>query len=597
MAAVLAGMTPAAADTMTIGYAEGKDSGKGVRGPGGGDSEWIEMAIYLPASTVKTLAGNKLTGVNGAVTGKTSLQDLRGWIREELDGENLAEFTLGEENIDKAKAGINKLTFNQAWEVPSDYDKGIYVGFGFRYQHGLYNPNLCAFSDKMPNAYFYRDGTGIWKDYSDRGIACLEAVVEGENLPGVNLRISSATTPEYYITSKDEFPVSFKIHNFGTKTITKFDLKATYSDGSSSVKTAEETVAPNSMKVVDLDFAPGVDLAGDQTVEYTLENIAEGADVDAEDNTFAGKFESVNKDYPRYVLSEEFTTEMCGSCPEATKMLHKLLEKPEYSNVIQVAHHAGYKTDFLTTDFHETYSYMWRSQGQNSAPELCVDRRPVALDGSLSFFPEYDYVVTPKWEARLKEPALVSVNISWAYTDESKDAIKVTVRGEKSISKLCDSPSVNVMILENNIPSKSQSGAGKDWVHDDVSRYVSAEDYWGDALTFDGDNYEYTCEIPLDETWVRDELSIVAYVANHGESNRDKGIMNAGVLKFNPDGEEDPGTDEPGSGIESIGSASYSTVEYIDLTGKKIANPAQGIYIVRKTDASGKVTTGKEIVK
>lgn len=592
MALFAIGMTIANAETMTIGYAESANSGKGVMGPGWGDNDWIEMAIYLPASTVNALGGNAMTAINGAVSNTGGIESIRTWVRTELDGENLAEGVISEENMAAAKKGYNAVAFDKAWQIPENFNKGVYVGYGIKIAPLSNAGSLCAISRNIPGAYFYRNATGEWKDYSAKGVACLDAVIEGENLPQVNLKLSNQISPAYYIASKDEFTPEFYIHNFGTKEITKFDIKATYSEGTTSVKTVEQSIKPNKMLTVNVDFAPGLESTDVNAVEYTIENILEGEDADPDDNKAEASFVALLKDYPRYVLSEEFTTEMCGSCPEAILMIHELLEKPEYANIIQVAHHAGYKTDFLTTPFHEEFTTLWRLVGENSAPNLSVDRKPVNLSRDMAFYPETKDKVETVWNAALKEPALVDVNIVWYYADDTKNTIKVVVTGEKSIAQLCEFPIANVMVIEDAIPSVAQANGGKNWKHDDVSRYVSAENYWGDPITFDDDNYVYTCEIPLDPSWNKDELSLVAYVANHGESNRDKAIMNAGIIKFDA---EKP-YENPFNGVEEI-NAGIVKVEYFDLTGLKTADPAHGIFIQKATDAAGKTSTRKIAVK
>lgn len=588
MALFAISMTIAHAETMTLGYAGSVNGGKSVMGPGAGDNPWIEMAIYIPASTINTLGGNAMTAVNGAITNPGGIEGIRAWVRTELEGEDLVAGVIEGDDLSTVKKGYNTISFDKAWQIPENFNKGVYVGFGINIDPWSNSGSLCAISKNIPGAYFFRNAAGEWKDYSSRGVSCLDAIIEGDHLPEVNLRISNHTSPSFYIMSKDEFCPEFDIHNFGTKEITKFDIKATYTDGTTCVKTVESSIKPNKMLTLGIDFTPGLKERGMQTVEYTIENITEGTDADPEDNKSEAQFESLLRDYPRYVLSEEFTTEMCGSCPDATTLLHTLLERPEYANIIQVAHHAGYKTDFLTLPFHEEFSLLWRFPGQNEAPLLSVDRKPVNLKNDMSFYPGYESDVIPVWDARLKEPALVNVNIEWDYVDDTKNSIKVIVTGEKSIGELCEFPSVNVMVLENGIPSVAQSGAGKSWKHDDVSRYVSAEDYWGDPITFDGDNYTYTCEIPLDPTWNKDELRLLAYVANHGESNRDKTIMNAGIIEFDP---ENPINSVDEIKVENV------KVEYFDLTGKKVVNPAQGIFIMMTTDAAGKISTRKIAVK
>ncbi|MCH5228839.1 MAG: hypothetical protein J1F12_02445 [Muribaculaceae bacterium] len=55
-------------------------------------------------------------------------------------------------------------------------------------------------------------------------------------------------------------------------------------------------------------------------------------------------------------------------------------------------------------------------------------------------------------------------------------------------------------------------------------------------------------------------------------------------------------TEEP-AGIESIFDSEIKSVSYYDLSGRKIANPEKGIYIIRATKADGSVVAKKAIIR
>lgn len=584
---LLAGsLLPLHADTMTVGYAGGQTCYGSPVGYGEGDNDWIEMAIYLPPSTVKTLRGCSFTGVNGSLNMAGNIKTVRIWLREELDGEDLAGFTLVPTQLNNVKKGVNSQKFTNPWEVPADYEGGLYVGFG----HQIKDSNargLSAFSTPLgEGCFFMRGADGKWNDYSSVGLACLEAVVEGDNLPDVNLKLARVSVPEVYVKADNEFKTDLYINNLGSKPVTAFDLKAEFTDGTTAVRRVDYEIAAGGLAAINVDIMPELSQSGNQSALFTIENIAEGDDCDPSDNAAQGaEFNSVGKAYTRYVLSEEFSTELCSSCPEVVKMLHEALAEPKYANVIQLAHHAGFNADFLTKPWHVAYTALYGPEG-TFAPGLLADRAPRDANGTIVIYPMTKSDITNFWDIRLQTPALVNLEISAAYTDESRKAVRVTVKGEKSTPKLCEKPVINVVLSESGIPAIKQNNGWDGYVHDHVSRAVSASNYWGDDLNFEGDTYEYTCELPIDETWNQANMEIVAYIANLGEWN-DSEVMNAAAVPLLSTAE---------AGVDDIlGDSADEVVEtiYYDPSGKVVTTPTKGLYLVRTRLASGATRTSK----
>lgn len=583
--ALVAGGAVALADTMNIGYAEGKNTVGAPIGIGSGDHNDIESAFKLPNSTVKLLAGNKITGINGCLTSNAGIETVYIFLRTELDGENLAYFKLIPNQLNQVKRGVNKLKFKEPWTIPADYEGDLYVGFGYIFDDGN-SRGLSGNSTPIPDAFYLRRADGKWYDFSHFGSASIEAVVEGDNLPDVNLRLSRVDTPEALVMTKGGLPVQFFVHNFGTKTVTAFDIVAEIGGVEADRQRVSQTVELNAMGICNVTFRPKLEERGDKEVTYRVEAVAEGQDLDMADNVRGGSFEAVPRDYKRMVLSEEFTTESCGSCPPVVEMLHGLLSRPEYADVIQVAHHAGYKTDHLTTPFHKTYTALYG--GGTYAPALGVDR--VKFDAKdIVFFPEDEKMVTDVWNARLAAPALVSVDIAANYTDEAENKVRVTVSGEKSSLHLAQNPAVTVWLVEDNVAQKHQASAGKDFVHNHVTRAIGGQNHWGEPVTFDGDRYSYTTTMELDPSWVKANMHVVAFVGECGDSWLGHEVKNAGRISFGEVGD---------SAVEGIAAdAEPVGTEYFDLAGRRLGQPAEGVLIKRVTYSDGSVKTFKTVVR
>lgn len=574
---------PAQAGNIKLGYASGVLAQNAPIGIGFGDNQWIDEAIRIPASTMKTLAGARITTIAGCLPSIADISTIRIWVKSDLEGESLAEFELVPNQLHNIKKGYNKLAFKTPWEIPADFDSDLYIGFGHKIKSGN-SRGLSATETPMPGAFYLRRADGKWYDFSDRGTACVEAEVEGDNLPALNLNLGNVATDDIFVVSKATNKATVYVQNFGTDNISGFDVTAACGDVKST-QHVSANIAAGEMGKFSLSFdMPGMP-AGDITVTYTADKVNAATDADADNNSFAAQMLSVSHDYPRHVLSEEFTTERCGNCPEVVQIIHNLLQKPEFGNVIQVCHHAGYHTDFLTEPWHETFVGLFG--GGTFAPGLAVDRVEYK-PGTQVFFPENDDMIIEMWKRRLAAPALVSVNVSARYTTEDKTEIEVTVRGEKSAPVLCEIPCVNIMLLESGIAHQNQTNAYEGFTHDFVSRAVSAADYWGDKLEFDGDAYVYSHTFTLDKEWKTENMQIVAYVGNNG-TWKQKEIKNAGRIDF---------ADISSSGVDNVAvGEEESEVRYFDLTGQRLSAPVPGVVIRQVVYNDGSVRNFKEVAR
>lgn len=572
----------AQADTMNISYAEGKNTVGAPIGIGFGDEREIESAFFLPASTVELLAGNNITGINGCLTSAADVETVYIFVREELDGENLAYFRLVPNQLQQVKRGVNKLKFKTPFTIPSGTGKGLYIGFG--YKMGDVNARgLSANSTPIPNAFFLRKADGKWYDCSNLGSASIEAVVEGDKLPERNLNLSRTDTPAAFVVENGEMPVTYFVHNFGHQTITGFDLVAEIDGKEVDRVRVNGDVASNAMKTGVVKFRPGLTVAEDKEVAYRLENLAEGEDQDMTDNRLSGSFEVVLKSYPRKVLSEEFTTEACGNCPPVIAMLHEMLGRPEYADkIVQVAHHSGYKQDFLTTPFHQEYVKLFG--GGSFAPGLAADRENQSTF-QVVVFPENEEIVEKMWNERLKTPALVSVDITATYTDSNQDKVEVTVFGEKSSRHLPANTCATVWLVEDGIEQESQARAPEGFIHNNVTRACASADYWGDPISFDGDSYSYTCQVAVDENWKKENMRIVAFLGDNTGKWNGHTVLNAASLNF---------SEIKSSGLDSVNiSGTPVDVRYYDLSGREVNSTAEGILLVKSVYEDGSTRTVK----
>lgn len=578
----LSGVGYAQISDMTIGYCNGQLPEKGEISYSESNAN-VEAAIYIPAGTVNTYSGNDIVSVNAGLASKLNIDELTVWLRTSLDGENLAEATITTTTEQKIVKGWNTVTFSEPYHIESGNSTGLYIGYTYHQKGSAFG--VAAIKQPCANACLLKFGEGEWEDRSSELTLSVEGLLKGESLPKYNLMLSDVSVPDVYIIDRGNFDVCGKVKNLATYTISGFDVVALVDNVETSRAHVyvEGGVAYNDSYQFNVVLTPGITEIGTgrSSVTIRIENLTEGTDEDMSDNETTREFSIVEHDFARRILVEEFTTEKCPNCPRVANYMHNLLEEEKYAeDVIVVCHHVGFYTDWLTSSFDANYLWLYNRDGEIFAPAVITDRKQ-AEGTYLAFCPSLQSELANNWDNCLAAPAFVSLNISASYDSEDYNKLYVTVKGSKSMENLSENPTITVMLVENNIAAKSQAGATGDYIHNHVNRAVNST--WGDALTFDGDDYSYECEFALSGTWVRENMEVVAFISNYNSTNAaDCEVANANRMLF---------SDIDTSALSEIVSDKAESIEIYSISGIRITNQelAPGIYIRKQGKKTEKI--------
>lgn len=526
---------------------------------------WVNGAIWLPASDINVCAGNELRTIRAGLAQKISIDTMCVWVRETLDGPNLAEGGMGKADIQK---GWNEIQLNTPMPLDGTNTTGLYIGYS--YHQSSVNQGLSVFLTPTPHALYLKHGDGEWVDRSDEGLLCVEGLVYGDNLPKLNLRLASIDAPEYFILERGKMTVSGIVKNLGVETVTGFDVEAKI-EGIDEVYTAhvDSVVAFQDVKEFAFTIAPAIKELGAGRLTVTISRLNEGEDLNMVDNVATDEFETVEHDYTRMVFVEEFTTEQCVNCPRVAGYMHEMLEDPAYKDVVLAAcHHNGYYTDWLTVPCSSSYLWYYNEGGSTYAPAVMVDRyttgrTPVFNPSSLA---QLESVV----DSRLARPALVSLKIT-ADIDEDQSKVKIHVNGNRAKENFTVNPArITVFLVENNIKHHNQSGATGDFIHQHVVRKVNSD--WGEVIEWNGNDYDYECSLDLRGDYVRENLQIIAMIYDFDEQDASKSeVANANTLYY---------ADFTQTGISDIMTETPADTSIYDLSGRRVENPKKGVYIV-----------------
>jgi hypothetical protein len=505
------------------------------------------------------------------------------------------------------------------WELVNTISSAV-VGSGGPYTDGDNTPINESFSVNSADCYMF----AIYDAYGD-GICCAygtgsyaiiyngtEVASGGEfdseefvfgiggGCPSEEISIEEITMAEYGSPGAD-IPVSGIVKNLGTSNLTSYDV--TYNvDGGADVATYNVTGANVSIGAThefthDIPVNLGAD--GNYVINVTVSNpngVADGTD----NNTMSHNLMLSSSAVTRTVLLENFTTAVCPNCPPAHDNIANWLSGE--SNVIWIAHHAGYYTDDFTVPENTELLTYYNAGGSTYAPAIMLDRKFLSPDGDPGpvFFPASTY--TPGLiDDRLNTPAFISLEITGIFNPTSRE-LDVDVNGTFH-GDFSSDLRLGLYIMEDGLEG-TQSGATGTYIHDHVMRDAISgtfgDDVFTSTLTDDtfSENFTYT----IDGSWDENECTLIAWVSKWDSDVNNREVLQAAKAELmtlvSVNTAFDTNLDiypNPSTGILKITNASEADIQIINQLGQVVLNinDAKNLNLVDLSD----MPNGTYIVK
>lgn len=585
----------------------------------------------MDASLLARFAGGKIVGMRyliGAELGSSAKVQLYNCDKDgkpELFAEKEAAQKVSTYDSKKKtyKEEWNEVYFDKALNV-SDVVTGLFVGYtykqkttksGGQYTEACYplaagqgSGTVAVYGNLGKGTAFYSLNTGGL-------VLCIQLIVEKEGGFADDLgMVGVATIPMSRPT--DKLPFQFYVKNYG----------------SSECKAASFDITIDKQVVANVAIPEGATIGGETTgfnaslnlSEYDIENgthllgvqvktvNGEAASGYTDDDVAATQFRTYTETASRqYNLLEHFTSSTCTYCPKGYDMLRALQKQRD--DVAWVAIHGT--MDESKPDPYEiadaTKTILAYSIG--GFPQANLNRFPVTNDGNLAVtiatddpegmatsignvFDQIDEIV----------PSQVRLDIETNFNRLnaiSDGTLKITIKGTgvKGAGKILEDAVLGLYITENGLVSGQLNG-GK-WVtkykHENVLRVIGTENPWGDAITWDGDNFEKTYEVSISADYFEDSnntFNAVAFVSlpfmfeidGKRYVNGDKNNVWVNQCQFLQIPE---GTGTAIKGVET--SENATVVARYAADGSQISAPVKGINILKLSDG----TTRKVVVK
>lgn len=328
------------------------------------------------------------------------------------------------------------------------------------------------------------------------------------------------------------------------------------------------------------------------------------------------------------ILVEETTGSWCGNCPMAIYTMEQLEENEKYAGrILPVAIHVG--NDMMTED---TYAYMFGLGAV--APFVRVDRQDELIGFSpidCAPDPENPQTAAHSIVAHLDDIALCDVEVSGSYLKNAGkiSGIDATAEFTPAIDMEGADYQIGFILTENNVAPATTSGtwyqhnyvngneialgANNPWGelpsvvknmhYQDVARYIydfrGLENSVPERTLKAGEKVKFNAQLGLPELNDKqgvlnpENLYLTAFVIEKGKDICTIVNANRVALGENPEPKvTSKDILDEWSGIDSVEAEMDGKTEYFNLQGIRVAEPAAGIYIVRR---GNKVT--KEVVR
>lgn len=547
----------------------------------------ISVGAALKADYVKKFDGWRIIGI------RFGLAYAAGTTKVFINEYN--NNTVGDEVVSQSVSsttnGWNEVTLDTSYTISADGTNSFLIGYDYaQTSSSTTGYPLLAYGTGYDGA-FYMNYDGTWKSQgTSLGCLSVQCIVQSPDGKYTDDIVLDAVSVEPYRAVGSQATVAFTCHNFSPYTAENCNFIVsingkTAASITKSVPSAGETFSESI--TIDSNYSVGEKYNVDVYVNSVNGKTPAGDTCDDKLSTsFVVYADTISR---QKQLVEQFTGTWCGYCPLGTAVLEALCEKRD--DIAWVGIHCS-----------DSYSVSNYSAIQNSLyvsgyPSAAFNRSCEEGNGKATYTISYssaDYGAN-RFNRLInnlnaEHPNFVSLDIDATYNDNNQLTIKVKGTGaEKASTLIGDEGRLTVYITEDGLAGTQYSasaGTYQDATHNKVLRAIVSSPT-GDNFSWNGDNFESDYTLTLDDSWVKDNMHVVAFV---GRSILDKTdysdmwVYNTNMTTLT----------NQSTGIKSAPNADeIKEVSRYTLDGQQIKTPTKGINIVKMSDGS----TRKVIVK
>lgn len=509
---------------------------------------------------------------------------------------------------------VNKSTdgamFSKGWNTvmldapcnvaQSDFDR---IGIGFEYVEEPGVSPLSFVKGYTDECFIYIGdfGEGVMAyNGSSLGFLSVQAVVQLPKLPTIDIALEDMMVPVNNVAAGSAVQYAFATYNFGSENVSSYQIEVKL-DGN-LVKTVTEKDMP--MPKYPAYYVGSITLPenmerGTHTLTAQLTKVngltpMTGKTDDMVSTTFSTYMPTDVVPRQKYLI-EELTSHSCTYCPNGAAILEEMMKLSDQLAVVCVHGNMQSKDPFNTPECESILKYT----GIMGFPSATFNRLYFgASEGILRSIGYHDQQ-TAHAKTFLNDmqqnslPAFASVDIDKELSEDGNTlSIKVSGVGGEVAKEILKDYALTVYVIEDSLKFRQLNNGTwvSNYIHNHVLRKVATAINGDDIKWTSSSAYENTFEVALGETWVRKNLSVIAFISKRQPLDNpvwtDMQVSNANIVSVmeneDVDGggntEEDDTRVDVGLVITPLTGTTQLMGEGMSLNSKYVAGLNYGTY-------------------
>ncbi len=513
---------------------------------------YMAFAI-VPAENTKRLIGGNLHAIRFALADLVTIKNVfvMGVTKDDMVAKISETSTAGM----SFSTGWNKVELTEPVTLSKEYNR---YAIGYEYVETAGKYPLSLIKENSDEGFCLRgdlgEGENIY-NLSNNGMLCVQGFVTMDNIPNLDVILDNMMLQSNTVAAGTQLQFAFQTSNFGREEVKSFEIDVKLDgklEGTLTEKHFQITAEPKYfMGTIDLpaDIARGNHTLSLELVKVNGAAPTEGLSDDKVSVNFTTYYASDAVARQKFLV-EEMTSHSCTYCPYGAQLIEAILEQSDKVAVACIHGNQSSKDPFNTIECNVLLGYL----GCQAFPSATFNRIYFSDDEGiapgLGFSSGYDNLA--KQFISIMEqyslPSFASVNIEKSLSEDGKTlTIKVSGEGAAEASKLLKDFGLTVYVVEDGIKYR-QLNLGtwvSNYIHNHVLRKVATAVNGDDINWVSSSAYENTFEVALDDSWVRENMSIVAFISKRqplsGADLQSMEVSNANSIKLTASTEVDPG--------------------------------------------------------
>ena len=434
--------------------------------------------------------------------------------------------TVKEQPVEDATspAGWTTVALDEPYALPTNM-AGIAIGFEYQQTSGSYPISLVG--GNTPESFMlYGDigyGTPSIYDFSSNGILSIQAVVECNDLPQMDIILDEMEVGASCVAAGEKVDFGFGIYNYGKEEAQTFQINIKLGDKIVDIVTEESiasSIAPGNIKYFVGQLPTANDTKGGA---YTLS--AEVVSVNGNKPTECTEDDRCETSLAVYqpsdlvarqkYLIEEMTSHTCTYCPYGANVLEALVKKSDKLAIACIHGNQSAKDPFNTQECEDLMAYLYCQGFPSATFNRIYFGGQNGIAPSLGYSSGYDNLadqflgIMQQYSA----PSFASVNIIPELIGNELH-LTVTGQGSEAAQALLHDQALTVYVIEDGLKYRQLSLGiyNNNYIHNHVLRKVATAINGDDINWTSPSTYENTFTINLDPTWVKENLSVIAFL-------------------------------------------------------------------------------------